>query len=364
MGITTRQYGPYAKGSRLTTAEMDENFNYLNALADYPVTNQFYVDPARDADGYTATGNQATPFTSVNDALDYIETGIGNGSITPAELNPIFIILLGDTTENITLSYGHVFLTAANGSIHTPIYFRGTIHVEGNATGTGAIDANHFAITGLTIVATSNENCIHFTGTNAQRLQLQSVWLNASGTSGCGVYADNTGVRVSDGKLSAIHGSDIKVSHSGSGDVYCFNITKGTADFALVETSGATQIGAVGSGALLAFTNSQLEANGEVCIEAYGTGILTASNCSIVNSNTGASYGIWLHTAGSTAIIGQCYFDVRSTNAASRAVHGVAGTFLIQANNLFAKTALGADTNRKIDTAVTVTTLASTFTAV
>ena len=30
MGITTRQYGPYAKGSRLTVAEMDENFNYLD----------------------------------------------------------------------------------------------------------------------------------------------------------------------------------------------------------------------------------------------------------------------------------------------------------------------------------------------
>jgi len=33
MGITTRQYGPYAKGSRLNTAEMDENFNYLLGLA-------------------------------------------------------------------------------------------------------------------------------------------------------------------------------------------------------------------------------------------------------------------------------------------------------------------------------------------
>jgi hypothetical protein len=33
MGITTREFGPYAKGSRLTTAEMDENFNYLNGNA-------------------------------------------------------------------------------------------------------------------------------------------------------------------------------------------------------------------------------------------------------------------------------------------------------------------------------------------
>ena len=33
MGITTREFGPYAKGSRLTTAEMDENFNYLDGKA-------------------------------------------------------------------------------------------------------------------------------------------------------------------------------------------------------------------------------------------------------------------------------------------------------------------------------------------
>jgi hypothetical protein len=32
MGITTREYGPFAKGSRLTTVEMDENFNYLLGL--------------------------------------------------------------------------------------------------------------------------------------------------------------------------------------------------------------------------------------------------------------------------------------------------------------------------------------------
>jgi hypothetical protein len=30
MGITTREYGPFAKGSKLTIAEMDENFNFLN----------------------------------------------------------------------------------------------------------------------------------------------------------------------------------------------------------------------------------------------------------------------------------------------------------------------------------------------
>ena len=30
MGITTKEFGPYAKGARPTTAEMDENFNFLD----------------------------------------------------------------------------------------------------------------------------------------------------------------------------------------------------------------------------------------------------------------------------------------------------------------------------------------------
>jgi hypothetical protein len=30
MGITTREFGPNEKGSKLTIAEMDENINYLN----------------------------------------------------------------------------------------------------------------------------------------------------------------------------------------------------------------------------------------------------------------------------------------------------------------------------------------------
>jgi hypothetical protein len=360
MGITTREYGPNAVYRKLTISEMDENFNYLNLLADYPVTNHFYVDPQRDDTQYEPTGNQSTPFVSVSEALAFIDAGINNGSIVPGELNPIFVILLGDTTENITLTHGHVFLTTANGSIHTPIYFRGTIHVEGGATGPSAIDANHFAITGLTVVAPTNEYGIHTTGGNAQRLMLSDVWLTASGT-GAGLYAGNTGTRVSDGKKSTVHGSDIKVSHNGSGDVYCFNIQKGTADFANVETSGATQVAAVGTGASLAFTNSQLEANGEVCVEAYGSGTITVTNSTIVNTNTGVSYGIWLHQPGSIAVVGQSYFDVRSTNSASRAVHGVTGSYLFQANNLFAKTAIGTDTNRKIDAAVTVVSITGTF---
>ena len=32
MGITTREFGPNAKGSKLSIAEMDENCNYLNNL--------------------------------------------------------------------------------------------------------------------------------------------------------------------------------------------------------------------------------------------------------------------------------------------------------------------------------------------
>lgn len=367
MGLITRQYGPNAKGSKLSIQEMDNNLLYLNSLADYSVTNQFYVDPARDNSGYEATGNAATPFASVNDALTFINAGIANNTIQPGENNPIFIILMGDTTENVVLNNGHIFLTSQNGNIHQPIYFTGTIHVEGGATGPSALDNNHFSITGLTITPPANEKGIHFTGVNPQRLMLQSVWLQASGTAGSGLYADNTGVRSSDGKKSSVHGSDIKVSHNGTGDVYCFDIRSGSADFSLVETSGATQVGAVsGTGNVLSFTNSQLEANGEVCVESYSGGVLSLTNTSIVNTNTGTSHGIWLHHPNCAAIVGQCYFDVRSGLTGSRAVNGITGTILVQASNLFAKTAANplVDTNRKISKEITKIDLAATFQSV
>ena len=351
----------------------------FDSATDYPTTNQYFIDPAR-TDSYTPTGTIDKPFKSIATAQAAIELAITAGTISPAEASPVFMILCANTTENITLSRGHVFLTTMNGSIHAPVYLFGTITVSGTSTGASAIDTNHFVITGLTINAPTQKACIYFTGSNAQRLMLSDIWMTATGVQtgstiftnagGYGIYADCTGYRASDSKNSSIHGDNIKLSHNGTGDVYCIQVGKadGTSRVALdlrnVESSGAAQVGVVSTGCSMSFTNSELTANNEVCLESYGTGAITVSNSIIGNNNTGDSYGVWLHSAGGSAIIINCVFSVVSSTAASRAVHGVAGSYYIYANNLVGKSPALADYNAKIDTAITRVAATASLTAV
>lgn len=344
---------------------------------DYPVTNRFYIDPAR-TDTYTPTGNANKPFKTLNAAYTYIKNLIATSVISPAETNPIFMILQGNITENITLDTGHIFLVGDNGSIHAPIYLFGTVTISGSATGAGALGDNHFSIAGLAINALAQKPCIYYTGANAQRLFLQDVWMTATGNQtgstvftdagGYGIYADCSGTEGS--SKSVIHGNSIKLSHNGTGDVYCIQVGKadGTSRVSLdlreVESSGAAQVASVNSNCTMNFSNSELTANNEVCLEAYGTGAMTIGNCIIGNNSTGDSYGIWLHSAGSAAIVINSVFSVVSSTGASRAVKGVAGTVYVYANNFVGKGPTLADYNAKIDSAITRIAATSTLTAV
>ena len=256
-------------------------------------------------------------------------------------------------------------MVGENGNKFTNISVNGTITISGANNSSSAIDNNYFVVSGLSVNAGVNNNCIQTTGSNAQSLFLKDISIYASGT-GTGVYANNTGVRSSDGKLSFIQGSDIRVSHTGSGDVYCFNINKGNAIFNKVETLTATQIGAVQEGASLKFLNCELEANGTTCIESYGNSVITTINSSIVNKQiTANSYGIWLHNVGSTAVLDQCYFDVRdTTHSGSRAVKGVSGSILSYSNLSFAANSTLGSTNNLLDASVTYNLLTNSFTRV
>jgi hypothetical protein len=148
------------------------------------------------------------------------------------------------------------------------------------------------------------------------------------------------------------------MSHNGTGDVYCLQVGKadGTSRVSLdlreVESSGAAQVAAVTTGCTMSFTNSELTANNEVCLESYGTGAMTVSNSIIGNNNTGDSYGIWLHSAGGSAIVINSVFSVVSSTSNSRAVKGVAGSYYIYGTNYVGKSAALADYNAKIDTAI------------
>jgi hypothetical protein len=331
---------------------------------DYSATNMFYIDPAR-TDTYTATGNPNKPFKTIGACYTYIKGLIAANTIPSPAVNPIYMVLCGSITENITLDTGRIYLVGAQGGIHAPIYITGT---GSNPTititaSTGDLNSNRFSLKGLSVVGASGQHAIKVTGTSPIRVFMEDMWItaNASAGVGAGYYQDNTGT----GTIA--NGDTIKISQNGTGDVYCFQINSGSANWSAVETSGATQVGAVGSGATLTFNNSELDANGEVCLEAYGTGILSVANSSITNASTGDCYGIWLHAAGGAALITNSVIDVVSSTSASRMIHGVAGTGVFYKNIMIGKalTFPFADHNKKVDSAVTMTPVTTdSFTSV
>lgn len=279
------------------------NINLPNSstlsFGDTPVTNRYYIDATR-TDTYTQNGSQARPFKTIAGAQAAIATAI-SGGLNP-EVEPIYMILLSNITENVTLATNHVYLVGQSGQIHQPIILSGNVTVE---PASGTLSSNHFSISGLEIVGGTNGKAIYVTGTYPTRLSLQDVWITANGT-GAGLYQDNTGTG------TYTHGGPIKVSHNGSGDVYCFDIRKGTASFESVETSGATQVGAAGPGATLTFNNSQLDANGDVVVETYGSGVLVVTNSVIKNSQANG-FGIKLNAVANvagTVSVGQSAFNV------------------------------------------------------
>jgi hypothetical protein len=270
------------------------------SFGDTPVTNRYYVDATR-TDTYTQNGSQSRPFKTIAAAQAAIATAIAGG-LNP-QVEPVYIILLSNISENVSLTTNHVYLIGQNGQIHQPIVLAGNVTVNPTS---GTLTTNHFSITGIEIVGGTNGKAIYVTGTSPLRLSLQDVWITANGNTGSGIYQDNSGTG------TYTHGGPVKVSHNGSGDVYCFYIGNGTASFDAVETSGATQVGAAGPGATLTFNNSQLEANGDVVVETYGNGVVVVTNSLIKNSATN-SFGIKLNAVANvagTASVGQSAFNV------------------------------------------------------
>lgn len=272
-------------------------------FGDAQQTNRYYVDPAR-TDSYTADGTRSKPYLTIGAALTAINTRITGGYNTSN--NPIYIMLQGSTTENITLTLGRVYIVGEGGGIHAPIYITGTGStptITVNPT-TGDLSSNRFSLMGVQVVGASGQNVIYVTGTSPLRMFMQDVWItaNASGGNGAGYYQDNTGI----GTIA--NGDSLKLSQNGTGDVYCINIVKNSASFNQIETSGATQVAAVQTGASLTINGSELDAGGAINSEVYGTGTLTITNSVITNSVANSS-GVQAN-GGGTLIIGNCVFSI------------------------------------------------------
>ena len=257
----------------------------------YQQTNTFYVDPGR-TQNYTPTGSQISPFFTITAAISAATAG---GYI---DSNPAFVVLMENITENVTLKPG-IWLTSLGTGTHGSPVITGTVTVTSS---TGSTVSNHYSISNLRIVAPSNGHGILFTGTAPQRLYVRDMWIDANGT-GDGIYMDNSGTG------STLHLDIAHLTHSGSGDIYCINVTAGNCYVTDIETTGSTQVSAVQTGAVMTIDGSELDAVGDVVCETYGTGSLTITNSLITNTFTNGN-GIKINSAGSTVTVGQCLFNI------------------------------------------------------
>lgn len=338
MGITTRQFGPNAKGSRLTTAEMDENFNYLNDYGVIATTNEYYVLAGFSGDS-PSDGSKASPYATIGEAISAADADGHTNS------NPAFIILLSTITEDVTITQGGIWITTDYGTgTHGSIILNGTITINGDDI---TLAKNHFSISNLRIVAPIDSPGVLFTGTNPQRLYMRDLWIDASGTTGSCIYADNTGTG------SVCHLNTAHLTHSGSGDVYCFDAEYGAMYLTDIETSGSNvTVAKVGAQAGMTIDSSELDATGEAVIEVYG-GILTVTRSTINNTKI-RGHGIACKTTGSVVTIGDCLFYIDSSDAAGKAVFGD-----IETNSLFyyQYIAFFPDSNRGITASPIITAI-------
>jgi hypothetical protein len=319
-------------------------------IVNYPATNRFYVDPSR-TDTYTPTGNLNKPFKTVTAAVDFVNGQIKNGLLTVGSTNPVFIVLKGNvSSETVTLTTGYVYLVGESAGFGSPVYFGGNIVIQPTS---GTIDANHFGIKGIRVVSPSDSKAITCSGTTPCRVYLQDVWISASGTLGSGYYQSNSGTG------TTVYGENIRLAHSGSGDIYCVEIVNGRGDFRHVKTfGGPKQAGVARQGATLAFYSSQLETTGDNIVESYNSGILILDGCYLANSFTDA-HGIRLNGTDSTAIVTNCTFNVNAgTGKAVYSAVTINSPYgLFQGSNTFYS---GSNTAKSAS--ITKTDLATAFT--
>jgi hypothetical protein len=342
MGITTREFGPNEKGSKLTIAEMDENINYLNDYGVVATENEYYVLAGFDGD-HPSDGSKASPYPTIALARAAAEAAGHNDS------NPAFIILLSNITENVTLGGGGIWLTSAHGTgTHGSFILTGNITIQGAST---SLSENHFSISNLRIVAPINAPGIVFTGSNPQRLYMRDLWIDASGATGSCVFADNTGAN------SVCHMNTAHLTHSGTGDVYCLTVNHGNMYLTDIETSGTNvQVAKVSAGTVLTMDSSEIDATGDAAIELYGgTAVITRST---INNTKSGGHGIACINSGSVVTVGDCLFDVNSTGG-GKAVFGAPAT----ASALFYQfVAFVPGSNRGISAGtIAATQLATTF---
>jgi hypothetical protein len=323
-----------------------------------PVVNNsdsvWNVDPSR-TDTYTADGSLLKPFKTITAALAAIEARIAAGTLTQFDptanivLSPQFIVLSSSTTENVTLTRGHIYIIGATPNAgHVPIWIIGTVTITPGAV---AKATNDFGLFHVAVLA-SGDHGISINGSNPARVYLEDVYVyqNTSGYS-C-VYMTNSGATT---KLEI---TDCTVGRA-SGSTYLIDIQSGFCKIDNLETNGNGQVLNQAGSSAGTMLNSVIDANTGALITLSGSSQWGMGNCILNNTSTAANtYGVTMSGTASMQF-GVCTFNVPVAQATNRAINGVAGNVVLYTGPVFQY-----GTCNKISTAITLIALTTTFTAV
>jgi hypothetical protein len=318
--------------------------------------NVWNVDPTR-TDTYTADGSLLKPYKSITAALAAIEARIAAGTLTNFDatststifLNPQFIILSGSTTENVTLTRGHIYIIGQTPNAgHVPVWITGNITITPGAVNK---NTNDFGIFNVAVLATGAHG-ITVNGTNPARVYLEGVYVYANTSGYSCVYMTNSGA------TTKLEMTDCTVGRA-NGSTYLIDVQNGYCKIGNLETNGTGQVLNYANASTGTLLNSVIDADTGAVITLSGTAQFGMGNCILNNTSTAAnSYGV---TMSGTASIqfGICTFNIPAAQATNRAINGVAGNVVLYTGPVFQY-----GTCDKISTAITLIALDTTFTTV
>jgi hypothetical protein len=321
--------------------------------------NQWYVDPSRtDIVGGTSTGSQNNPFLTITQALAYIDARIADGSLTidisgGIVDNPQFIILKSATTENITLTRGHIFIVGDTPDAgHIPIWIHGHVIITPSVSGATALNVNHFGLFHVAILPTGAYHGIEINGSNTCRIYLEDTYVYQGNSSKSCVYANNTGTGSSVSLLNC-------TMSRASGSTYLIDIQRGYCQIDNLETNAIGQVLNQANDSTGTMLNSSIDANTGAVVTLSGTVQFGMGTCILNNTGAAANtYGVSMSGTASMQF-GVCTFNIPAAQATNRAINGIAGNTVLYANPIFQY-----GTCDKISTEITLVPLDTAFTVV
>jgi hypothetical protein len=299
------------------------------------ISTVLFVSP--DGSDAVANGSSAKPFATIQAAHDYANAEFSNEQ-------DVAVVIAPGSYSGFTLTRPRTHLMGIAG-LSNATRVIGTVTIN-PTTNIGGLYNSVFTLEQL-LLAPNIGNALVITGNQVLSFFGRQLKIYTDSANQTCVLANNTaagGIRV------FITDSDTQNELSASTTFDLSNISIG----AIKRTTAYC-----GNNTALKFTNCTMTLD-SVTANSNSTntvqilsGVITAGNSTFSNTLTNSN-GINI-SAGATAVVGQCAFDVAT--GTGYAIKGVTGSVLVHANNIIAY-----GKNNKISSAMTAIPMATSFT--